>query len=84
MEYRVYTSVNYADTCRDPDDIHHETIGYKRKLEDAIALANAFIKTHFFHKDTKLIHVNNNGEIYFATDCCSYGKTVIIEEIEID
>ena len=33
--FRVYTSVTYADTCRDPDDIRLEELGYFNKEIDA-------------------------------------------------
>mgnify|MGYP001769064602 CR=1 FL=1 len=82
MAYKIYTSVNYADTCRDPDDIHFKDLGYKNELEDAIILANNYIKNHFFHKDTQLIEHKNGS--FSATDFCSYGKTIIIEPIKID
>lgn len=83
MAYKVFTKVNYADTCRDADDIHCENLGYKNELKDAVKLANDYIKEHFFHKETEL-RKSSDSIIYTATDFCSYGKTINIEEIKID
>lgn len=79
--FRVYISVNYADTWRDPDDIHIEELGYFNK-EKAIDTANTFIKNKFFHKDTNLTETKNGD--FFATDFCSYGKTIHLIKIEIN
>ena len=81
MAYQIYTSVNYAETSRDADDIRIDNIDYKEKLEDALDVANKFIKEKFFHKDTKLKKYNNN---YAATDFCSWGKTIVVEQINIE
>ena len=79
MYYKIYTRVNYAETSRDADDIRIYSIGYKDKLEDALDVANKFIYENFFHKDTKLKKYGNN---YQATDFCSWGKTIIVEQIQ--
>lgn len=83
MPYKIYTEQNLADTCRDPDDYVYNTIGYCKHENAAISLAETFIKEHFFHKDTKLklLPSNKNNHVYRATDFCSYGKTIIIEEV---
>lgn len=81
MPFRIYVYYNAADTSRDPDDIHTTELGYKNKEKDAVKLANDFIKNKFFHKDTKL---NKTKKGYSATDFCSYGSTIKIEEIQID
>ncbi len=83
MAYRIYTEVNYADTCRDADDIHITELGYRNKLADALLLANDFIKNNFFHKDTEL-HENKGENLYEATDFCSYGKTIYVKQIQIE
>ncbi len=83
MAYRIYTDVNLADTCRDSDNIHTTELGYKNNLDDALLLANTFIKEHFFHKDTEL-YKNKGMNLYTATDFCSYGKTIYVEKIKID
>lgn len=81
--YKIYTKVNYADTMRDPDDIHYETIAHKAALSDAVACANDYIKKYFLNKKTKLS--SGEGKItYSATDFCSYGKTILIEEIKVE
>lgn len=79
--YRVYTSVNYADTCRDPDDIHIDELGYFKKLEKALNTANSYIRKNFFHKDTKLTKALNGN--YSATDFCSYGETIYVIKIDV-
>ena len=79
--YRVYTSVNYADTCRDPDDIHINELGYFKKLEKALDSANSYIKKHFFHKNTTLTKALNGN--YSATDFCSYGETIYVIKINV-
>lgn len=81
MAYKIYTSVNYAETSRDPDDICIDEIGYKQKLDDALEVANKFIKEKFFHKNTQL---KQHGDNYQATDFCSWGKTIIVEKINIE
>lgn len=81
MAYRIYTYYNAADTCRDPDDIHTEELGYKNELEDALIVANNYIKKHFLHKDTELIKIGKNE--WHATDFCSYGSTIIVKKIII-
>jgi len=81
--FRIYKQVNYADTCRDADDIRVTEISYKNKLEDAIVVANNYIRKNFFHKDTEL-HKCKDSNNYQATDFCSYGETIYIEEINID
>ena len=82
MAYRIYTERNLADTTRDPDQIVTEELGYKYELEDAKLIANDYIKTRFFHKDTSIIERRNGT--FTATDFCSYGETIIIEPINID
>lgn len=79
--YRIYRRVNYADTCRDPDDIRIEELGYKINLEEAKKIAKKYIKDNFFKKDT-VLHENNDGS-WSGTDFCSYGATVIIQPIEV-
>jgi hypothetical protein len=82
MIYRIFKTVNYADTCRDADDIHITELGYKSNLEDAKSVANKYIKEHFFHKDTELREYKY-GTIG-ATDFCSYGATIEIQPIVVD
>ena len=80
MPYRIYRYVNCADTCRDADDIITTEMGYKKSVDDALLIANDYIKNHFFHKDTVLHKSGNN---YRATDFCSYGVTICVDEIII-
>lgn len=80
--YRVYTSVNYADTCRDPDNIHIEELGFYGNKEKAISITTDFIKNRFFHKNTKLTETKNND--LYATDFCSYGKTIYVIKIKVE
>ena len=82
MVYRIYTSRNLADTTKDPDDYIINELGYKHNLDDAKLVANEYIKTQFFHKDTELSE-NKNGSIS-ATDFCSYGVTIMIIPIVVD
>ena len=82
MLYRIFKSVNYADTCRDADDIHITELGYKNNLDDAKLVANDYIKKHFFHKNTEL-RKHKDGS-FSATDFCSYGKTIKIQPIKGD
>jgi len=81
MAYKIWTSYNSADTCRDADDIHTEELGYKNELEDAFIVANNYIKKYFLHKDTKLSKVSINE--WQATDFCSYGSTIYVKKIKI-
>lgn len=79
--YKVFTSVNYADTSRDADNIHTNVLGNKRNLEDAKELANKYIKKNFSHKNTNLVKYKDGT--YGATDFRSYGETITIEPIKI-
>lgn len=81
MIYRIYTTQNLADTCRDPDYIHIEELGYKYKLDDALKILHDYIKNRFLHKDS-IVCKTERG--YQSTDFCSYGKTIIIESINVD
>ena len=81
MAYRIYTERNLADTTRDPDEMIYEELGYKFDLADAKSVANNYIKTRFFHKDTEL--KERNDGTYTATDFASYGATVIVKPINI-
>lgn len=80
MGYKIYTRVNLAETSRDPDDIRVENLGCKDNLEQAIDLANKFIKDRFFNKNTQL---KKQGHNYTATDFCSWGKTIVVAPINI-
>jgi hypothetical protein len=80
--YRIYTEKNYADTSRDPDDIHIEELGYKSNLDDALDIARAYIKESFINKEDKL-REDNNGN-YFAHDFRSYGVTIHIKKINVN
>lgn len=80
--YRVYISVNYADTCRDPDDIRIEELGFFNNKEKAISIANSFVKNNFFHKNTTLTEAKNGN--LSATDFCSYGKTIYVIKIKVE
>ena len=80
MLYRIFKSVNYADTWRDADDIHITELGYKNSLDDAKSVANDYIKKHFFHKNTELRECKDGS--FSATDFCSYGETIKIQPIK--
>ena len=82
MIYRIYTTVNYADTSRDSDNIHINELCYKNNKEDTLIYLEKYIKKNFFHKNTKP-HIFKDGEIR-ATDFCSYGETIIAKPIKID
>ena len=82
MIYRIFKSVNYADTCRDANDICITELGYKNSLDDAKLVANDYIKKHFFHKDTELRECKEGS--FSATDFCSYGATIKIQPIKAD
>jgi hypothetical protein len=77
--YRIYTVVNAADTCRDPDDLHYTELGYAENLEEVKLFAEKYIKQHFVNKDTQLHQ--HNGQ-WLASDFCSYGATIVIEKME--
>ena len=77
-KYKIYTRQNLADISRDKVDMIEKLIHIEDNIDDAIKIANDYIKYKFFRKDTKL---RKDGEIYIATDFCSYGKTIIIEKI---
>jgi len=80
--FRIYASVNAADTSRDPDDIHITELGTRSGLSSAQSVARKYIKETFYHKNTKL-NKSSPGN-YRATDLCSYGATVIIEPLTMD
>lgn len=80
--YKVYTKTNYADTWRDPDDIHIVDLCHKSSLDDALKVANDYIQEHFLKKDTFLCE-NLIGN-YSATDFRSYGTTIYVDKIIID
>ena len=82
MIYRIFKIVDYADTCRDSNDIHITELGYKNSLDDAKLVANDYIKKHFFHKDTELRKCKEGS--FSATDFCSYGATIEIQPIKAD
>lgn len=83
MAYKIYTKMNTADTCRDADNYVYTKIGYKEKIEDALKMANDYIKKEFFRKDMKLSE-GKGSIVYTATDFCSYPETIIIKQIKID
>ena len=78
--YRIYTKVNYADTSRDPSDIHIEELGVTDNLEKAKQFSNDYIKNHFFRKNTELSEMTNGD--FFAFDFCSWGKLLVIEKMK--
>jgi len=81
MQYKIYTQKNLADTSRDPDEYVYKQLGYQTNLDEAVKIANAYIKENFFNKDTKLR--TGQGKVAFtAHDFCSYGETINIEENE--
>lgn len=80
--YRIFVSVNYADTCRDRDDIHITELCCKKQLPDAKKIAEKYIKNEFIRTDTKLFE-NKDGS-FSATDFCSYGETITIQPIIAD
>jgi len=80
--YRVYTSINYADTSRDPDNIHIEELGFFDNKEKAISIASNFIENNFFNKNTKIRELKNGN--FSATDFCSYGKTIYVIKIKVE
>jgi hypothetical protein len=82
MIYKIFTIVNFAETCRDKDDIQITELGYKKNLKDAKKVANDYIQEEFFRKETKL-HKNKDNS-FSATDLCSFGETIIIQPIIMD
>jgi hypothetical protein len=82
MSYVIYKEINLADTWRDTDNIVKETLAYKNNFNDALSFGYSYIKNNFLKKDTKF-HKYNNINNYRATDFCSYGETVYIDEIKI-
>jgi hypothetical protein len=77
--YKVYTKQNTADTTRDPDNYVYGDIGNTQDLNEAIKMANDYIKSNFFRKDKQL--TPGEGDIVFsALDFCSYPVQVIIEK----
>lgn len=83
MPYKIYTEVNLAETSRDDDDIRYEDVGYAESFPDALKIANNYIKSNFTRNETKLVKEKNSNN-YVATDSCSWGETIYIEEIKID
>ena len=84
MAYKIYTERNLADTTRDPSELVYEHLGYKYKLDDAIDIANEYIKKNFFRPaDTQLTKGKGNV-VLRAYDYRSYGVELVIEKIEID
>ncbi len=81
ITYRIYTRQNLADTSRDPDNIIIRELGYKSDLKTAMVVTNTYIKSNFFHENTKLR--KNKDDSYSATDFCSYGETIYLQPIKI-
>lgn len=79
MTYRIYTRVNYADTCRDPDDIHIHELGVTSDLEKAKQFATDYIRNNFYHKNTELKEFPCG---YSAFDVRSYGEEIIVQKLK--
>ena len=67
-------SINYADTWRDPDDIHTYQLGEYDTLEHAL---DAMIERHKGENMTPFRYDKNKDE-YHASCLCSYGVHVVI------
>lgn len=58
MIYRIYTSVNYADTLRDADNIHIKELDYIKGEREALKYLDNYVKNNFsrpseLYKDKK-------------------------------
>jgi hypothetical protein len=79
--FRIYKTVNYADTTRDADDIETTELGLMADEKEAVEIAKTYIKHNFAVRNTKLNKYKNG--FYTATDFCSYGATICIEKLEL-
>ena len=81
--YRIYASVNAADTCRDPDDIHITELGFASSEEHAAAFMNKYIREHFFAHDKNDYKVYKSGNDLRAQEYCSWGRTLCADHMNI-
>jgi len=77
MKYRIYRSINIADTCCAPDKFYITELGEAKTLGEAKRVAKEYIENHFSHNSVKL--VQNPDGTFSATDFCSYPTTVVVE-----
>jgi len=78
--YRIYTEVNLAETCRDPDDIRYTELGGSDDLNTAIEFAKKYIKQKFIFPERAVLYEHNGS--YSATDSGSWPKTIVIEKLK--
>lgn len=91
--YKFYADKNYADTSRDPDDIHilfeeyyHDFETAKKRVEKYIY--ENFLTDKFYNERNpdnpikRVVKLDKNGE-YKATHMCSYGETIYLKEINL-
>jgi len=81
MVYKIYTTVNYADTSRDRDDICTNVLCYSKNKKVAFAYCIKYIKDHFIDKTRVMSKTENR---YTAIDTGSYAVRLVAEEIRID
>jgi hypothetical protein len=79
--FRIYTRVNLADTCRDPDEYVYKEVAYVKGDQATKKRCREYIKEHFFRKDSDII-VTKNG--YEAMDFCSYPTHLFAERITVE
>lgn len=78
--YKITSTVNCADTMRDPDDLHVEDLGYKEGKDNARKFCEEHIKNRFVKENTQLEETDYG---FKAVDFCSYGATLKAELIKI-
>ena len=76
--YRIYTVVNCADTCRDPDDFYYTELGCVESASEALTFMKEFIQQKFFNSDAKIYREGIN---YWAQESCSYGRTLKADKV---
>jgi len=76
MKYRIYRSINIADSCCDPDKFYIKEIGEAKTLGEAQKIAEEYIKKNFC-RNAEL--TENSDGTFSATDFCSYPATVVVE-----
>lgn len=79
--YTLTKNVNYADTSRDPDDIHTDKLGVFDSINKAKQVALNYRDEHFFKKDADFFVGGKN--LLCLMDFCSYPVWLNIEEDEL-
>lgn len=76
--YRIFTRQNFADTCRDPDNIVIKDIGFVDTQQEVIEYLTKYADEHFHSRGQ--LNQDKDGS-FTIHDMCSYGETLIGQKI---